>query len=98
MQIGGAPHYLPPEIQQQKPRRGLLLDYAKSDVWAVGLILYELLADPGTDPYKCSGGKRMGAKGWCENKPKWQELQSNYTRTKRGRCVEGCYESIQPRG
>ena len=43
-QIGGSTRYLPPEIVATKPGRSVQLDYAKSDVWAAGMILYELLA------------------------------------------------------
>ena len=37
---GGASFYLPPEVLQPRAGRGVLLDYNKSDAWAVGLVLY----------------------------------------------------------
>lgn len=41
---GGAPYYLPPEIQTAKPGRGKVLDYSKSDVWSAGLIAHTMLS------------------------------------------------------
>ena len=43
MRNGGAPAYLAPEVMK-RAAPGVALDYGKSDVWAAGLLLYELLA------------------------------------------------------
>jgi serine/threonine protein kinase len=46
---GGAPTFLPPEIVNPRPGRGSVLDYRKADSWAVGKILYQMLA--GEEPF-----------------------------------------------
>jgi serine/threonine protein kinase len=40
---GGAPLYLAPEVMTTRPGRGVVIDYAKNDAWAVGLILDNML-------------------------------------------------------
>ena len=41
---GGAPAFLAPEIGLARPGPDAVLDYYKSDEWAVGLVLHQLLA------------------------------------------------------
>jgi serine/threonine protein kinase len=40
---GGAPLYLAPEVMTSRPGRGVVIDYAHNDAWAVGLILDNML-------------------------------------------------------
>jgi serine/threonine protein kinase len=41
---GGATYYLPPEVRQVQPGRQVTIDYTKSDVWALGLVIYAMLS------------------------------------------------------
>src|SRR5688572_27717107 len=46
---GGAPAYLPPEIHSAQPGLTAVLDYTKSDAFAVGVVLFECMT--GRLPY-----------------------------------------------
>jgi serine/threonine protein kinase len=41
---GGATYYLPPEVRQVQPGQQVTIDYTKSDVWALGLVIYAMLS------------------------------------------------------
>ena len=84
MANGGAQPYLPPEIQQ-KAGTDVVLDYAKSDLWSAGLILYEMLAGPNTKPYK--GMKPNSGEWWKqEGAIEWHALDERYTLETRQFC------------
>jgi serine/threonine protein kinase len=41
---GGAPVFLPPEIMKTKPGKNKFLDYSKSDIYSLGIVLYLMLS------------------------------------------------------
>eukprot|EP01045_Picozoa_sp_COSAG04_P036662 COSAG04_NODE_9021_length_906_cov_115.099133_1_plen_286_part_01 len=52
MPRGGAPGFLAPEVVTARPGPGRVIDYEKNDDWAVGMLLYGLLAGPAaTEPF-----------------------------------------------
>jgi serine/threonine protein kinase len=40
----GAPAFLPPEIMKTKPGKNQFLDYSKSDIYSLGIVLYLMLS------------------------------------------------------
>jgi serine/threonine protein kinase len=53
---GGAPGFLAPEVVTPRPGPRTVIDYAKNDDWAVGMLLYAMLAGPGAPPDPFSSG------------------------------------------
>jgi hypothetical protein len=41
---GGANFYMPPEVLGPRPGRGVFLDYSKSDIWGIGMVMYAMLS------------------------------------------------------
>jgi serine/threonine protein kinase len=56
MSRGGAPGFLAPEVVTPRPGPRTVIDYAKNDDWAVGMLLYAMLAGPGAPPDPFSSG------------------------------------------
>jgi serine/threonine-protein kinase Chk2 len=49
---GGAPAFLAPEVMRPDPGPRTVIDYAKNDDWAVGMLLHQMLAGPAyTKPF-----------------------------------------------
>lgn len=80
---GGAQAYLPPEIKK-KAGKDVILNYSKSDLWSVGLILYEMLAGPSVDAYE--GMTAHPGKWWAGGAPTWHPLDPRYTTKTRQLC------------
>jgi serine/threonine protein kinase len=58
---GGAPAFLAPEVLLPKPGPRTVIDYAKNDDWAIGMLLHDMLAGPAaTKPFgACSDPTRF---------------------------------------
>jgi hypothetical protein len=55
---GGAPVTLAPEVSLPRPGPESMLNYAKNDEWAVGLVAHELLSLPGCFAFENMGDPR----------------------------------------
>ena len=74
---GGASYYYAPEIAR-KPDYGDWLNYEKNDIWAVGIIMYKILAGKDKDPY---------ATGMGTGQPEsWNPLDKRYHKKTRELC------------
>ena len=60
MSRGGAPGFLAPEVVKPRPGPRTVIDYAMNDDWAVGMLLYGMLAGPvhGPDPFSSGDDPR----------------------------------------
>ena len=60
MSRGGAPGFLAPEVVKPHPGPSTVIDYAMNDDWAVGMLLYGMLAGPvhGPDPFSSGDDPR----------------------------------------
>ena len=62
MPRGGAPGFLAPEVVTPRPGPRTVIDYEKNDDWAVGMLLYSLLAGPAaTNPFSSGDDPRRFA-------------------------------------
>ena len=63
---GGAPRFLPPEIMLAIPGKKSTLDYAKSDVFGLGMTLYLMLQGVNASPFSADDHSHHLAKNFVE--------------------------------
>ncbi|XP_063173466.1 serine/threonine-protein kinase PINK1, mitochondrial [Candoia aspera] len=61
---GGNTCLMAPEVATAVPGPGVVIDYSKADVWAVGALAYEILG-PG-NPFYGQGGAVLDSRSYCE--------------------------------
>jgi serine/threonine protein kinase len=55
---GGAPAYLPPEVSNGTPGRGVVLDYSKSDMFSCGMIAHNMLSGGVSEPFSTADARQ----------------------------------------
>ena len=61
---GGAPAYYSPEVATARPDRRVVVNYSKSDDWAVGMIAFQLLCGSEQWPFDGAGPEAYNDDNW----------------------------------
>ena len=65
--IAGAPSHLPPEVMLAEPGPGSYIDYSKSDVFGMGMVLYRMLSgDIRAKPFDSDNHAEYTAESYIE--------------------------------